>query len=225
MVIAIFDLDQTIVDVSAYHIRAFKKAFKKVCGVDIAADLIRAQFGKVEHDFVATPLRKHGFSGKLVQEKIKEVVSEYKRIFQKEIAKASSKNVLPGVKKLLQILKRKNVFLCLATGEEEIIANLVLKKTKLRNYFRSFTFGGKARVRSEILRKAIQNAKNSGGKGKVIVIGDSLYDIKAAKAVKCKIIAVATGFTSMKALKSANPDFLFKDLTATNKVMTIINSF
>jgi len=44
-------------------------------------------------------------------------------------------------------------------------------------------------------------------------------DIKCARAINAKVLAVATGWHTMKELESHGPDLLFEDLTHTDDVL------
>jgi phosphoglycolate phosphatase len=56
----------------------------------------------------------------------------------------------------------------------------------------------------------------------VVLIGDSVYDIKTARACGYHVVSVCTGFTSEEMLREANPDTIFKDLSDTKTVACVI---
>ena len=49
--------------------------------------------------------------------------------------------------------------------------------------------------------------------GRCIVVGDTEHDVACARAAGARVIAVATGGTSMAALARCEPDLLLDDLT------------
>jgi phosphoglycolate phosphatase-like HAD superfamily hydrolase len=59
----------------------------------------------------------------------------------------------------------------------------------------------------------------------VVLIGDSVYDIKTARACGYRVISVCTGFTPAELLREAKPDAIFKDLSDTKAVLDIIEDF
>ena len=71
-------------------------------------------------------------------------------------------------------------------------------------------------LRHEIVRTAIARAEEHLGCSfdaeNIFVIGDTVHDIQAGKAVGAATIAVATGKTSAEVLAGAGPDLIVKTL-------------
>jgi phosphoglycolate phosphatase-like HAD superfamily hydrolase len=80
------------------------------------------------------------------------------------------------------------------------------------------SFGDGTDYRREVIEKAVAKAMTA----RIVIIGDSIHDVEMAKVFNAKSIAAATGSTSREQLKEENPDFLFDDLSDTEKVMKAI---
>ncbi len=48
---------------------------------------------------------------------------------------------------------------------------------------------------------------------KLLVVGDTPLDIRCARAIGAKVLAVATGGATLEELKEHNPDWVVPDLT------------
>jgi phosphoglycolate phosphatase-like HAD superfamily hydrolase len=57
----------------------------------------------------------------------------------------------------------------------------------------------------------------------IIVVGDTPHDIRCGRAIGAKVLAVATGGTTLHELKQHQPDWAVKDLTRI-KVEEIVES-
>jgi len=56
------------------------------------------------------------------------------------------------------------------------------------------------------------NSKLNGQE--VVVIGDTPHDVKCGRAIGAKVLAVATGGSTLEELKLHDPDWLVPDLTS-----------
>jgi phosphoglycolate phosphatase-like HAD superfamily hydrolase len=88
--------------------------------------------------------------------------------------------------------------------------------TNLKPYFSLYTFGDEAETRSELARLSLAKLQTITrvSAGEVMIVGDAVADIEAARAVGAVSIAVATGFHSLEELARANPDYLWANLLA-----------
>jgi phosphoglycolate phosphatase len=200
----LFDIDGTMVDMTASHVAAYKAAYMKILGIGIDGQLLSRQFGKIEEKIHEAMFSHYGITD---YSKIKPIIRAYKSniiaVFKKE--KIST---LPGVKKLLMKLKKEGNILGIVTGNSERVGSLVLKRTGLNSNFTIFSFHGPT-TRAGLVKHAIKKAKSYD---KVIVIGDSPYDIQAGKANSAITVAVATGRYSLKELKKEKPDYAITSL-------------
>jgi len=109
------------------------------------------------------------------------------------------------------------------TGNIEATAKLKLKHAGLLKFFdeRGFGCGCDHEDRVEIARYAWERA---GKPKRVVLIGDTPNDIHAAKANEMVSIAVATGGFDLQTLKKDGADFVFEDLTDTERLLSILDN-
>ena len=114
--------------------------------------------------------------------------------------------VLPGVPEALAFLQDK-ARLGIATGNIRAGAQAKLEAARLAHWFDLGGYGCDSHLRPELVAAAIRRA---GPCDEVIVVGDTIHDISAARACGATVCAVATGSDSAEAL--AHADVVFSTL-------------
>ncbi len=125
--------------------------------------------------------------------------------------------VLPGALPLLQQLKsRGDSLLGLLTGNTAIGANLKLTHYQLAQFFAFGGFGDDFANRNDVAAMAKAKAEEHLGEvidaNQVWVIGDTENDILCAQSIGARIVAVATGDTTLEQLLSYEPDLAVESL-------------
>ncbi len=126
--------------------------------------------------------------------------------------------LLPGVESLLEKLAGlKHVELGLLTGNLKQAAEIKLQHVGIDHFFSFGGYGDFHADRNDVAVDAIESARKSIGDrfsaDHVWVIGDTVNDIRCARHVGAKVMAVETGGGNAAALKSAGPDLQLGDLT------------
>lgn len=124
--------------------------------------------------------------------------------------------ILPGVSALLQRLQGcAHSAVGLLTGNIEEGARRKLTHYGLAQHFAFGGFGDDHACRDEVARAALRSATERHGDHparQVWVIGDTPLDIRCARAIGAKVVAVATGSFSIADLKSHQPDLALETL-------------
>lgn len=68
-------------------------------------------------------------------------------------------------------------------------------------------YGCDSRVRAELVARAIERGRARGPVSDVVVVGDTVHDIAAARACSARVCAVATGGDSAEQLAAADAVF------------------
>ena len=125
--------------------------------------------------------------------------------------------VLPGVVQLLKRLRqRDDVFLGLLTGNFVEGARLKLQHYGLHDHFRMGGFGDEHLERDDVARQALATLTShlpEVDPSDIWVIGDTPSDVRCARAIGARAVAVATGMFTGEQLAPTNPDVLLDDLT------------
>ena len=155
--------------------------------------------------------------------RIKNIYIEKLKIILKQ---DQNKRVLPGVRELLYFCQREGHINSLLTSNMKIGAEAKLKSVNLDGHFIGGGFGDNKGEKWNTAVSALKEIECETGSEvrskKVIIIGDSVYDIKTAKKCNYNMISVATGWTGKEDLIEADPDIIFDDLSDTEAVMDVI---
>ena len=115
------------------------------------------------------------------------------------------------------LMPRERVLLGLLTGNVRAGARIKLGHFGLWDYFRCGGFGDHTFDRDDVARAAFQDVQAHLGKdvdpADVWVIGDTPLDVRCARAIGAKVVAVATGWHPLGELAGCRPDVLLADLT------------
>jgi phosphoglycolate phosphatase len=128
-------------------------------------------------------------------------------------------SIMPGVEAVLAHLESKGALLGVGTGNLEEIGWIKIENAGLRSWFRFGGFCDRFEVRADMIANAAEQAReilstDSNGDATVCVIGDTPFDIEAARANGLPTIAVATGRYSFDDLMEHKPEVCTTTLEA-----------
>ena len=202
----ILDMDGTLLDSRQMHLEAWKILFRKYRVEKTESDILK-HFGKTTEEIARNLFP--------AESDFRNMGAEKDEIF---ITLIPNIDVFQGVPQLLNKLKRKNYRLCVASSNprktiQTIISNFKLKVDKLVSI--EDILHGKPAPDMIIAAAAKLNLSIAD----CIAVGDTPYDIQAAKAAKCKVVAVLTGGYSQQTLKEFIPDFILPSIIEIEAVL------
>jgi phosphoglycolate phosphatase len=126
--------------------------------------------------------------------------------------------VLPGIADLLEDLReREQVAVGLLTGNLRAGAKVKLGHFGLYEHFSFGGFGDHHFDRDDVAREALAavhaHVHPEVTPDRIWVIGDTPLDVRCARAIGAKVVAVATGSHTLDELTASAPDLVVKDLT------------
>lgn len=215
MKIPLFDIDGTL-------FKSGDKTHKQ--SMDYALKIVYNQLpreeefithGMTDRQIFVEFLRSRGVDPEVAREKVEEAMKLMVNYF-KEREHAINPEFLPGVVRLLEELKKRNVSMGLLTGNVEGVAWIRIEKAGLKDFFNFGAFGDKTEIRSQLVEIARQNAeitlKRKVNKNELVIVGDTPRDIQCAKDTGIEVIAIATGAYDMRQLEEEKPDLLVDNL-------------
>ena len=202
----ILDMDGTLLDSHDFHLKAWKLLLKKY-NIEKTDSEILSHFGKttediaknlfpIEHDPVKIGAEKDNFFLTLV----------------------SDICLFSGVSELIHRLKQQNFKICVASSNPFITVKTICSNCKLEI---DACVGVDEIEHGKPAPDMIIAAASRLGllPSESLVVGDSPYDIRAAKAANCKVIAVLTGGHSIEGLKKEKPDFILQSITEIEDIL------
>lgn len=159
-----------------------------------------------------------GHAGRSVSEQeIDATLDRYLALLEGTVQRDGGYVIHPGVEALLERLVPTGIALGLGTGNLERGARIKLEPAGLNRFFSFGGFGSDAESRPALLEAGVRRAESLGGRAiaraDVWIVGDTLRDISAARAIGAKVLAVATGRPAFELLAGAEPDLCVRDLT------------
>jgi phosphoglycolate phosphatase len=114
---------------------------------------------------------------------------------------------MPGVDEMLAYLRSRGAALGVGTGNLESIGWLKLEVLGVRHWFTFGGFSDRFPLRADMIAHAADEARRiAGPDASVCIVGDTPFDIAAAKANGLPTIAVATGHFSFDDLLEQQPE-------------------
>ena len=210
--LALFDIDGTLITDGGVSREAYAEALTLVYGYD--GDLRRYDFsGRTDPQITHMVLGDAGFPAETIEERMSELWRHYLAGLARNAASGRVR-MLDGIRQLLEALASiDEVTLGLVTGNIEQGARLKLGGVGLNSYFPFGAFGSDSQKREELPPIAVARASAANGHrfdGRdVVIIGDSIYDVRCGVPHGATTIAIASGRTSAELLRAENPDHLF----------------
>jgi phosphoglycolate phosphatase-like HAD superfamily hydrolase len=199
-VLYLFDIDGTLLHAHRSGRDAFDAVFAEQHGVANASEGIRyggkTDPGIIEEIFVARLGRKP--RGEETAAFLDAYLPRLRALLDK-----TGVEVLAGVVDTLSYLQSR-CMIGVATGNVKAGAHAKLAAGKLDSWFELGGYGCDSPVRAELVAKAIARGRERADVDEVIVVGDTIHDIAAARACDASVVAVATGSDSAESLREAD---------------------
>lgn len=202
----LFDIDGTLLrSRDRVHYDSFAHSVRAVLGHELNLE------GVLVHGSTDTGILRDAFLASCIDESewkpqletilalMRDTVSEQREMLRPYL--------MPGVEATLRHLTNSGALLGLATGNLEVIGWLKVAAVGLKQWFQFGGFSDRFPVRADMIGHAAELARQiAGPAASVCVVGDTPWDISAAKANSLPTIAVATGHYSFDELLEHAPE-------------------
>ena len=213
----LFDIDGTLISTEGAGVKAFAQTSAEVYGLPEATKGMTFA-GRTDRALVELIFN---------QNSIEFTQAEIDRFFTAYLERLShflptdNTTPLPGVLEWIETLRQKQPapVIGLLTGNHSKGAELKLRHYNIWDEFEMGAFGDKTPERNAVAQEALSWAKERWDDIKpeeILVIGDTQRDIECARAIGAKVLAGATGNSSIEELQEFNPDWASIDLLAEN---------
>jgi phosphoglycolate phosphatase len=230
MHICLFDIDGTLVLTGGAGQSAFAHTLDREFGIpEINRDVVFA--GRSDRAIAIEFFRVHEIPP--TEENWRRFCRGYVNCLD-EMLRTHDGHVLPGVHVLLKTLKsRGDVAVGLLTGN---IVEGARRKLSYYGLWDEFVFGGfgdeledRNLIAAAALQAARSHLRNNGQEstsnapvGSVIVIGDTLHDVRCGQAIGARCVAVATGHSTSDVLRPGRPDVVVESLEDAEPVLALL---
>jgi phosphoglycolate phosphatase len=224
--LVLWDIDHTLIETRGVGGEIYAEAFRTVTGHPL--DKMPALSGRTEPVIFREALKQQGIAdtGDLYSRFAEEQARGY-AAHADELRRRG--RALPGAAEALRALAEyPGVIQSVLTGNTRPAAEIKLQTFDLDRYLDldMGAYGTDDDDRPNLVKIARQRAEQAHGvrldAATTVLIGDTPNDVAAARDGGARIIAIATGSDSAEELASAGADTVFKDLTQTDDLLTVI---
>lgn len=205
----ILDLDGTLVDTNAAHVDAYLRVFPAF-GYDVDRGAIEKQVGKGGDKLVPALIgeeaeRRHGDA----------IRDQAKALFVEDIAPAADFQLFPSVMEFLEELFRSGLRTAIATSsaDEQLDAIFSSAGIDLREHVDVTTTKSdvdESKPDADVFETVLD--KLGVSPEEAVVIGDTIYDVEAARRAGVSAIGVTTWVWDAEALRDAGAVAVFEDV-------------
>lgn len=226
--IPLFDIDDTLLkDVNTAYSKGFTIACEQIFAITAYKNEIDTS-GKVDNQIFIEVLTKHNLSEQEIEQKLPQLTQAMSDYFIQH-AHEGEYIVLPGAKKLLELLHSMSVPVGVLTGNTEAVGWERLNQAGLKDYVDFGSFGNLVLKRAKLVAIAKERAEKVYHLEHIslqsfIIIGDTPADIACAKEQEnnISVIALPTGKYSAEELQKAGADIVIGSLTEQKKIFDFL---
>lgn len=222
MNICLFDIDGTLLSSGGAGKAALETALVEDFSIELKVHVPYS--GRTDRAIIRDLFRHHGVAE--THENLRKVFAGYLRRLPDCLHRHEGK-VLPGIREiLLGLQERGRTAVGLLTGNVRAGAEAKLGHFGIFDHFAFGGFGDHHFDRDDVAREALAAVRRHVGSQvrseDIWVIGDTPLDVRCARAIGARVVAVATGFHDEKELAAARPDLVLPDLSETAEVLRIL---
>lgn len=227
--LVLFDIDGTLIASHGVGRRAVERAMLGFCGSAEAVGKVDMA-GKCDWSIWRDILAYEGYAHEEADAHLPDLYRRYVAELEAVLADPDPRppQVLPGVRPLLEALHaRENVLLGLLTGNLEAAAWLKLRRVELDRFFQFGAFGNDAPNRDTLPRLAVERATRFANghrflKKNIVIVGDTVHDIRCGAELGVCAVGVATGSTDAATLRAAGADHVWQSFAAHGEVVAAL---
>jgi phosphoglycolate phosphatase-like HAD superfamily hydrolase len=212
MNVYLFDIDGTLLSSGGAGKAALEEGLAEEFGVRGSIERLSLS-GRTDYAIVGDLLRLSGIADSV--ENRGRVLAGYLRHLPGCLARGKGR-VLPGVSALLEALGQRGAAVGLLTGNIRAGAKIKLGHFGLYEHFTFGGYGDRHHDRDDVAREALAEVRRLCGDidpWRLWVIGDTPFDVRCARAIGARAVAVTTGWHGKDELAACGPDLLLDDLS------------
>ena len=210
----LFDLDGTLIHSVEDIQDALRLAYQRVVG--------KSDFS-FDKNVIGPPIREIilSLTPDILEDQCVELIKSFRHNYDESDFPKTI--VYREVKPLLRQLKKNNLKLFIVTHKRTVTSNNILNKNAIRAYFTEVLgvdyFEGRLVTKVEMINHIMQ--KWGIAPERLMMVGDSVVDIQAAKAYKIASVAVLNGYGSTQELLESGAQYFVKNMGEISKILKL----
>lgn len=201
----LFDIDGTLITTYGAGMAAIKRAMTELFDIQNVPKV--TLHGQTDYGIISELFRPFGLD---VDSNIQSFKERYWEHLPETLMTLDG-IILPGALELLECLhSREDVALGIITGNTQHSAQIKLQHFGLSHFFNFGGYGDLHADRNDVARDALIAGQECLGDrfnpNQLWMVGDTANDVRCARAINSKVVAVETGGTSPADLIAAKPD-------------------
>lgn len=221
--VVVWDIDNTLLYTGGAGSVAMGRAFHQLYGVSDAFG--RVEFsGRSDRAIFKDAALQCGFADGDLDRELPRFIDAYASHLQTALVETNGA-LMPGIRAVLDALgARADVVQGLGTGNFRRTGMSKLHHYDIASHFPDAVggFGDDHESRDELIRIGIKRLTDGAPPDRVVVIGDTPHDVRAAKSNGAFALAVATGRDSAEHLHRSGADAVLQDLADTRQAVRMI---
>lgn len=212
--VILFDIDGTLIRTGGAGVKAFARVFESEFNLTNATASMQFA-GRTDTSLVRECFDRHGIPAS--PENFKRFFDRYLESLEKLLPECAGEPC-PGASHLIDDFQKLTPppLIGLLTGNVRAGAKLKLDHYNLWDHFAFGAFGDDHEDRDQLaciaLERARQMLQSDLNGDEILVVGDTPRDIQCARWIKAKVLAVATGGSTLAELREHLPDWVVADL-------------
>jgi pyrophosphatase PpaX len=198
----IFDMDGTLTRTNQLIFDSFNFIARKYCGKEYAPSEIVAMFGPPEEGALVTIVG---------EERLEEAMREYLAFYRSHHSEMAQ--LYPGIEELLKFARARGCRLAVFTGKGVHTTTITLEEFHIKHYFDLVVTGNDVvlhKPSAEGIRKIMDHFGSKPEE--VLMVGDSVADVKAAREAGVKIAAVLWDSYAKEKVMAMQTDYVFHNV-------------
>lgn len=210
----LFDIDGTLIATGGAGAKSWRWAFEQLIGepVDIGAftdaGMTDPQVGRQSFE--------RAVGRAPTSQEMARLIQLYLTVLPDQVQASEGYKVMPGAAELLPRLVDRHLLLGLTTGGLEAAGHVKLGRAGLNHFFTFGGYGSDSPDRAELTRRALARGGEILGHElrpeRVLIVGDTPLDVKAAHDVGAPAVAVAAYHHTREQLEASGAEYVLDSL-------------
>jgi phosphoglycolate phosphatase-like HAD superfamily hydrolase len=213
--LVLFDVDGTLLTARQVFKAALAEALNATFGTAGPFDGFSFS-GRTDPEIVRGLMHRAGLDDTVIDARMTEALARYQAALLPRLLPGAIE-AKPGIPRLVEHLARdERATLGLLTGNLEGCARAKLEPLGLNPYFPFGAYGSDHEDRAALPQIAVERAWQATGRRfaakAIVIVGDSIHDVRCGRHMGVRAVAVTSGSTSREELLAERPDALLDSL-------------